>query len=238
LFSESEVFAESSPFGGRVALHASLSDVKTTWDIDDIMVQATTKSEITVAHATIGYDEPADEGADEAADADYSDDDFEPVQEEAETQKTDEVPTEQEAQEPEEDEYDDAEFDDDFEPETTEPEPASSVEQQEKAARSIQRIARGRQGRRKALDKRATKLASPVKSELHWNDADKQAAQRDAAQREAAACKIQAISRGRQGRAKAKAKKNRSSGVTRTDLGSGGSAGVSCYRQNISNDNV
>jgi len=209
------------------------------------LVQSTTKSETTVVTATLeGYkpegqqeedmyegeekfeeDEPEDE---------YADDDFaEEGAAEPEVAAEEEDYGEDEGFE-EEEEYREDEFDADEEVATinqasdgeqaaVDKQAAIDEQARAEAASRIQRITRGRQGRKKAIDKRAHKISAPPASKIP--DADELA-------REQAALKIQSLTRGKSGRKKALMKKKKAhSGVSRSDLGDGGNAGAEIDRQ-------
>jgi len=99
------------------------------------------------------------------------------------------------------------------------------TEVKEEAARNIQRITRGKQGRKRAAEKQQWKS-----SQAAWGG--QQDAQLDA-QKEAAARQIQRIARGKQGRKKASKKEatKKASGLYRKELGDGGEAADEVERQ-------
>jgi len=132
-----------------------------------------------------------------------------------------EPPGEEAEEDYEEEEYEEEAYeDDDFE--ATSPTGGVSEADKAAAAERIQRIARGRQGRKKAQQKREWKS-----SQAAWKS---QAAGDDG--KEAAARQIQRITRGKQGRRKAHDKaQQKASGTFRSDMTAGGPAAEELQRQ-------
>lgn len=129
---------------------------------DDALLQATTKSETTVITTTLDGYKPTEEaeenyGEDDGFEADeaYGDDDFAP--EEKSVAAAPQEPAQEEYGEDEGFEEDE-DYGDDFD---ADEEAGADLEKKKVAAASnIQRITRGKQGRKKARDKRLTKIGA------------------------------------------------------------------------------